>query len=83
MSSALFHFLLMHLPVLILEMSRHVGKKVFLENKVRMYYFTATVGLAAMLQGFKISSPLPGLCVGIRTFQRAGVCSPSRVLWSV
>lgn len=50
--------------------SRHVGKNVFLGNKVRLYYFSATVGLAAMLQGFKVSPPLPGLCVGIRTFQR-------------
>ena len=52
-----------HLPVLILEMSRHIGKEnMFLENKVRMYYFSATVGLAAMLQEYKVSPMFLG-CV--------------------
>lgn len=62
-------FCLVHLPILILEMSRHIGKwNVFLENKVRVYCFSATVGLAAMLQEYKVSPTVSRLRVEIRTF---------------
>lgn len=58
-----------HFPVLVLEMSRHIGKEnMFLENKARMYCFLAAVGLAAALQEYKFSPTVSVLCVEMRTF---------------
>lgn len=55
--------------VLILVMSRHIGKEdVVLVTKMRTYSFSTTVGLTAMLQEHKLSPTVSGFCVDTRAF---------------
>lgn len=55
--------------VLILVMSRHIGKEdVVLKTKMRTYSFSTTVGLTAMLQEHKLSPTVSGFCVDTRSF---------------
>lgn len=69
MSSALFSF--MHGAPACFNPGheqRHWKENIFLENNTKVYCFSATVGLASMLQIHKASPTVSGLCVEIRTF---------------